>query len=153
MNDEVAHVKPFPRVSLVCALLLSPLAVGTEHSTLIGTVVDGESQQPLEDVLVVASAPELELERVVVTDSRGSYSIPGLPAGTYSLRFEKDRYKPGARTDIQLRLHRTTRHDVRLFSRDSRDCERAEAPTAEVGVMYALQVGRQPPARHAMMKP
>ena len=134
MKHEVAHVKSFPRGSLLCALLLATVAAGAESSTLIGTVVDGESQKPLADVLVVATSLEFEGERVVVTDARGNYSIPGLPAGAYALRFEKDRYKGCTRMDLQLRVNRTTRHDVRLFSKGSSGCESTAGVTTDSGV-------------------
>jgi hypothetical protein len=122
-------MKSFLRGSLLCALLLSTAAAGADNSTLTGTVIDGESQRPLADVVVVATARELDGERVSVTDARGSFSIPRLPAGTYSLRFEKDCYQASTRSDIQVRLNRTIRQDVKLFSTGSKGCERTGSPS------------------------
>ena len=124
-------MKPLLHGSLLCALLLSTGAAGADNSTLIGTVIDGESQRPLADVMVVVSSPELDGERVVVTDARGSYSIPRLPAGRYTLRFEKDRYKQSTRADLQLRPKRTIRYDVKLFSTGSAHCDRQPEPARE----------------------
>lgn len=132
-------MKPLLRGSLLCALLLSTGAAGADNSTLIGTVIDGESQRPLADVMVIATAPDGE--RVVVTDARGNYSIPRLPAGRYSLRFEKDRYKQGTRADIELRPNRTIRYDVKLFSSSSARCDREPEPAREVGAATRLEAG------------
>jgi outer membrane receptor protein involved in Fe transport len=51
----------------------------------------------------------------VVTDAQGNYRIPQLPPGDYTLRFEKEQFKPYARSAVQLRLNRTIRVNVELL--------------------------------------
>ncbi len=58
-----------------------------------GTVLDAASRKPMADVTIVAKGAALNNEQKVVTDEQGQFTIP-LPAGTYTLRFEKNNYKP-----------------------------------------------------------
>jgi len=58
-----------------------------------GTVLDAASGKPMADVTIVAKGAALNNEQKVVTDEQGQFTIP-LPAGTYTLRFEKNNYKP-----------------------------------------------------------
>ncbi|MFP2931359.1 TonB-dependent receptor domain-containing protein [Pyxidicoccus sp. 3LG] len=105
-------VRPF--VGVVLVVLLSS---GSEAraGVISGTVTDAQSQQPLPDVVVTATAPTLQGEQTVVTDARGVYRILQLPPGSYTLRFEKEGYKPYARSDIPLRKGYSLRVDVRVL--------------------------------------
>ncbi|MCE9668364.1 von Willebrand factor type A domain-containing protein [Myxococcus stipitatus] len=80
----------------------------------MGTVIEHQSRQPLGDVVVTATSPNLVGEKTVVTDAQGSYRIPQLPPGVYTLRFERQHYKLHIRADVQLRLDRTVRVNVEL---------------------------------------
>jgi hypothetical protein len=66
-------------------------------------------------VVVTATSPSASEEFTVVTDSQGSYRIPRPPAGVYTLRFEKEGFKPYARSDILLRVQRTIRVNAELL--------------------------------------
>ncbi|MFY2560410.1 carboxypeptidase-like regulatory domain-containing protein [Corallococcus terminator] len=102
---------------MLCALLglLASQALA-QSSTIIGTVIDARSRQPVPDVVVTATSPNLQGEQTVATNAQGEYRIPQLPPGVYTLRFEKEEYKPFARTDdVQLRLNRTIRLNVELL--------------------------------------
>lgn len=81
-------------VSWVCLCLVVALAgasvlqaQGTQTGTLVGTVA-GSDGSPLPGVTVTATSPALMGERSTVTAGNGDYSIPGLPPGQYSVRFE-----------------------------------------------------------------
>src|SRR5699024_1653753 len=76
---------------------------------------DTDSKSPQADVIVTATSPALQGEQTVITDTQGNYRIPQLPAGAYTLRYEKESYKPYARTDIQLLPNRTIRANVELL--------------------------------------
>jgi hypothetical protein len=101
--------------------LLGLLVAGTVRAqgqgigTLTGTVVDATTHAPVPDVVVTATSPQLQGEQVAVTDSTGLYRVPQLPPGTYSLRFEKEQYKPYARGAIGLDADRTLRLNVELL--------------------------------------
>jgi outer membrane receptor protein involved in Fe transport len=95
-------------------------------SVIVGTVVGADNKRPVADVVVTATSPNLQGEQVVVTDAQGQYRIPQLPPGVYTLRFEKEAFKPFSRPDIQLRLDRTIRVNVELLP---------EAFTEEISVV------------------
>lgn len=101
-----------------------------------GTVVAAETKQPLPDVVVSATSPSLQGEQVVVTDSQGQYRIPDLPPGLYTLRFERESFRPYARSDLSLRDGYALRVDVELL--EERDDEGITIgpcgpPTIDVG--------------------
>ncbi|MFP2911315.1 DUF4139 domain-containing protein [Pyxidicoccus sp. 3LFB2] len=89
------------------------MAEGNSH--IIGTVIDAQSRQPVPDCVVTATSPLLQAERTVVTDASGHYRIPFLPPSPYTLRFEKEQFKPYARSEVQLRGNRTIRVNVELL--------------------------------------
>src|SRR5262245_64691771 len=83
-------------------MLFSLLAGGAalaqaSTSVLTGNVVDASTKTPVADVVVTATSPSMQGEQVVVTDGSGLYRIPQLPPGSYSLRFEKETYRPFSR--------------------------------------------------------
>src|SRR5215831_12038757 len=84
-------------------------------SNLIGTVVDASTKAPVSDVVVTATSPSLQGEQVVVTDATGAYRVPQLPPGTYTLRFEKESFRPYSRTAIEVGADRTLRLNVELL--------------------------------------
>ncbi len=84
-------------------------------SVLTGNVVDAATKAPVADVVVTATSPGLQGEQVVVTDATGLYRVPQLPPGTYTLRFEKESYRPFSRTNIDVAADRTLRLNVELL--------------------------------------
>ncbi|QQR44508.1 von Willebrand factor type A domain-containing protein [Myxococcus xanthus] len=104
-------------------------------STVIGTVRNAYRRVPVANAVVTASSPNLQGELRVSTDAQGSYRIPQLPPGDYTLTFEKEGFKPYTRSAIQLRLNRTTRVDVELLAAASEEPGRVitAPPTIDVG--------------------
>src|SRR5262249_54161007 len=84
-------------------------------SNLIGTVVDASTKAPIADVVVTATAPTLQGEQVVVTDATGTYRVPQLPPGIYTLRFATESYRPSSRSAIDVAADRTLRLNVELL--------------------------------------
>ncbi|HMI85696.1 MAG TPA: TonB-dependent receptor [Polyangiaceae bacterium] len=98
----------------ICLLARTAHAqVGT--AVLTGTVVDTTDKKPVADAVVTATSPAAQGEQIVVTDSAGLYRIPSLPIGKYTLRVEKDTYKPYLRDGIMLRADSTIRVNVELL--------------------------------------
>ncbi|RKH70447.1 DUF3520 domain-containing protein [Corallococcus aberystwythensis] len=95
-------------------VLAQPDAGTVGKSVIIGTVVDVTTKQPLQDVVITATSPSLQGDQTVVTDAHGNYRIPGLPAGTYTVRFEKEALKPFARPGVRLLANRTIRLNVEM---------------------------------------
>ncbi|MBM7118521.1 TonB-dependent receptor [Archangium primigenium] len=120
------------------AVVVAGLTYGTAayaDSVIIGTVVSAENKKPVADVVVTATSPNLQGEQVVVTDAQGQYRIPQLPPGVYTLRFDKEQFKPYARSEIQLRLDRTIRVNVELLPESFTEVIDvvARPPTIDVG--------------------
>ncbi|HEX5753751.1 MAG TPA: mucoidy inhibitor MuiA family protein [Archangium sp.] len=115
----------------------SQASAGT--STIVGTVVTADTKRPVADVVVTATSPNLPGEQIVVTDAQGQYRLPQLPPGLYSLRFDKESFKPIHRSEIQLRQARTIRVNVELlpetFSEELAIV--AAPPTVDVGATSA----------------
>jgi len=100
---------------LAAALFPSVVLAQGATSVLTGNAVDTQTHAPVADVVVTATSPSLQGEQVVVTDSTGLYRIPQLPPGTYTLRFEKESYRPYSRTGIEVAADRTLRLNVELL--------------------------------------
>lgn len=75
---------------------------------ILGTVIDKDTSQPLQDVLV--SIPG---ERSQRTESDGSFRFQDIPANDYTLTFEKDGYETGTR-QIALAVGESKRVDMLL---------------------------------------
>ena len=104
------------RLFLAGALLgASPALAQSSISVLTGNVVDASTRAPVADVVVTATSPSLQGEQVVVTDASGLYRVPQLPPGTYTLRFEKETYRPYSRSGIEVAADRTLRLNVELL--------------------------------------
>jgi TonB-dependent starch-binding outer membrane protein SusC len=76
--------------SLLCAGALGAQATGT----ITGRVVDSTSQQPLTGVTVIIEGTQ----RGAVTGSDGTFRMPGVPAGTTSVRARRIGYISQAKT-------------------------------------------------------
>ena len=101
---------------LLAAVLLPSLVLAQgSTSVLTGNIVDSSSSAPVADVVVTATSPSLQGEQVVVSDASGLYRLPQLPPGSYTLRFEKETYKPFTRTGIEVTADRTLRLNVELL--------------------------------------
>jgi hypothetical protein len=121
--------------TLLFAFTGDALAQGT--AVLTGTVIDTQSRRPIGDVVVTATSPALQGEQIVVTDASGHYRIPNLPPGDYSIRADKEAFKPFARGGIGLRADSTIRVNVELLPEAIQGGEEivvvGSAPTVDVG--------------------
>ncbi|MFT3714322.1 MAG: TonB-dependent receptor [Archangium sp.] len=77
-------------------------------------MTDAATGKPVPDVVITATSPARQGEEVVVTDAAGLYRIPQLPPGIYTLKLEKESFKPYSRTDINVRSDRTVRVNIQL---------------------------------------
>ena len=126
------------RAALVGVGLLCGSVAFAQSSTsvLTGNVVDAATKAPVADVVVTATSPSLQGEQVVVTDSTGLYRVPQLPPGTYTLRFEKETYRPYSRTAIDVEAGKQLRLNVELLPETAGATEISvvgSPPTIDVG--------------------
>jgi len=124
-------------LALLGLLVSGPVRAQAQGTgSLTGTVVDSSTKAPVADVVVTATSPALQGEQVSVTDSTGTYRIPQLPPGKYTLRFEKESYKPFSRGEITLDADRTLRLNVELLPESLKGEEVVvvgKAPVIDVG--------------------
>jgi Carboxypeptidase regulatory-like domain len=76
----------------VCSFAHSCMAQ-VDHAGLNGTVTDA-SDKVVPGVHVVAAMSETALHRETTTSSAGTYDIPGLPVGTYTVSFLAEGFAP-----------------------------------------------------------
>ncbi|WP_437677616.1 TonB-dependent receptor [Sorangium sp. So ce131] len=124
-----------PLLALASAIApATALAAGS--AVLTGTVVDAATNRPASDVVVTVTSPALQGEQTVVTDGSGQYRIPNLPPGTYTLRLDKEAYRPYSRGGVELRLDSTIRVNTQLLPEAIQAPEIvvvASPPTVDVG--------------------
>src|SRR6185436_8239796 len=108
------HLLPAGSIALF-GVLTSSSAFAQGTGVLTGTIVDAATKKPLADVVVTATSPALQGEQTVVTDGSGSYRIPNLPPGDYTLRIDKDAYKPYSRGGISVRSAGTFQVNAQLL--------------------------------------
>ncbi|WP_437554965.1 TonB-dependent receptor [Sorangium sp. So ce367] len=133
-----------------------PAFAQTGSGVLLGRVVDASNRAPAADVVVTATSPALQGEQLVVTDGTGQYRIPNLPPGDYTLRFEKDAFKPYARGGIAVRAATTIRVNVELLPEALKAAEIVvvgRAPTVDVGSSSVSQSITQDFTRRIAVSP
>jgi hypothetical protein len=124
--------------AMLLACCLSPRTVFAQQgaAVLVGTVIDTSTKQPLADVVATVTSPALQGEQTVVTDNGGLYRIPGLSPGVYTLRLDREKYRPYVRDGIALRSDTTIRVNAELLPEGLKAEEVtvvARPPTVDVG--------------------
>src|SRR5947207_2609831 len=85
-----------------------------------GIVIDATSKKPMADVIIVAKGASSNNEQKVITDEQGQFSIPSLPAGTYTLRFEKNNYKPLEKKNIIVK-NSSSKLNIELLVKENKE--------------------------------
>jgi len=104
-------------VTSIAALLLSMGTAEAQQGSavLVGTVQDAATGAYVTDAVVTVVSPSLQGEEIAVTDGVGAYRIPDLPPGTYTLRIEKETFRPYAREALELHADATLRLNASLL--------------------------------------
>src|ERR1700719_509055 len=85
----------------------------TFRGTILGTVTDS-SGAAIAGAAVAVKNVNTGLSRTVSTSEDGTYSVPELPIGTYTVTVEKAGFKQGAVTGLQVEVSSQVRADVAL---------------------------------------
>ena len=125
--------------ALLAAAGLSPPSAMAQTTTgvITGSVTDAATRRGLPDVVVEVAGPTGE--QVAVTDSSGSYRIPNLPPGAYSVRVSNEGYRPSG-TTVTLSANQTIRANVNLAPLAIQAEEIVvvgKAPTVDIGSTQA----------------
>lgn len=114
-------LRRFPHAFVAAAFFAAIPAIVVEAraqqgaGVLSGRVVDGSTKAPIADVVVTVTSPALQGEQMVVTDKTGTYRVPNLPPGEYTLRLDRESFRPFARGGILLRADSTIQVDANLL--------------------------------------
>src|ERR1700678_2297569 len=92
---------------LLCCAAHTPLAAQQILGAITGTVKDASGAAvPGATVKAINTATNLEV--TAKTESNGSYLVPNLPAGTYTLAFTKEGFETESHTEVLVNSDRTT---------------------------------------------
>ncbi|NMO17233.1 TonB-dependent receptor [Pyxidicoccus fallax] len=115
-------MKGWLRAVGVLAACLALSAAGAEaRGVIFGTVKEAGTGATVADVVITVTSPLLRGELTVVTDAQGRYRVPDLPPGSYTVRFEKEMFRPYARADVPLKEGHSTKLDVSLVAESLED--------------------------------
>lgn len=103
------------RVSEWLVLFVASTSFAQGTSVITGTVADAATGAPIGDVVVTAQSPSQQGEEIAVTDASGLYRLAQLPAGVFTLRFEKEGYHLFVRPEVTVQGDRTIRVNIQLL--------------------------------------
>ena len=110
----LAVARFFAVATLLMAIALSiPANAQTFRGTILGTATDS-SGGAISGATVTVKNTGTGLVRTVTTGDDGSFSVPELPIGTYSVTVEKSGFKIGAVNGISVEVSTARRADVVL---------------------------------------
>jgi len=90
-----------------------PLAAQVDHASLSGTVTDA-SGAVIQGASVETVSAETGFRRQTITGMSGTYQIPGLPIGTYTVTFTRQGFKPTEVKGVDLVVGQPRTIDARL---------------------------------------
>ena len=104
----------FQVLAVVGLALVATAALAGTTGTLTGNVVDDQNA-PLPGVTITISSPALiGGARTEVTGADGSFSFPALTPGMYLVKAEISGFVTQERSEVQVRLDRTTEIDIQM---------------------------------------
>lgn len=89
---------------LLLVALAAPLSAQEVTGTVVGTVVDASGGAIPDAAVTVTSTDRGLVVRTVTTDSEGGFVATLLPIGNYSVKVEKQGFKPAVKTGIELHV-------------------------------------------------
>jgi hypothetical protein len=90
-----------------------PLVAQVDHASLSGTVTDS-SGAVIQGARVDTVSAETGFRRQTLTGTAGTYQIPGLPIGTYTVTFTKEGFKPAGFKGVELAVGQPRTIDASL---------------------------------------
>ena len=106
-------MKRFSGFVAFLVLISSPLLGQTFRGTILGTITDSQGAVVTGAKIVVRNV-NTGLERTTQTSADGSYSVPELPIGTYTITVNQSGFQTSSITDIAVDVGAEKRVDVVL---------------------------------------
>lgn len=86
---------------------------GQDRGTITGSVID-PSGAAIADARITVRNPATNLAQEVTTNQEGSYTVPYLPAGVYTVQAERPGFQTAQTPDVRVSVNTTTRVDFRM---------------------------------------
>ncbi|MGB7643396.1 MAG: TonB-dependent receptor [Terriglobales bacterium] len=113
MTNRVSPIAITFSAAILLLCLVSASLAQVDRSGLSGTVVD-PAGRVLPGTHVTAMQAASGLRRETTTSSTGTYNIPALPVGVYTITFDHDGFKTLAYVDVEQVIGRTRTLDATL---------------------------------------
>src|SRR5664279_2619090 len=107
-------MKIFGFFFLLFACLATGLIAQDNSGNIGGTILDPSGATVANAKVTVTNSDRNQVVRTVTTDATGSYSVPIIPVGTYSIKVEAAGFKTEDRTGIILNVSDDLRINFRL---------------------------------------
>src|SRR5580704_16225427 len=98
-------------VALICLIVFLPSA--SYGATITGTV-NGVDGSPFQGAFVEAQNAKTKITVIVLSDNRGRYKIPDLPAGDYRVQIRAVGYRADPRSGVALSADQNASFDFSL---------------------------------------
>src|SRR4030095_6281141 len=128
-------VRFFPSMFMLLACLATGLVAQDNSGNIGGTILDPSGATVANAQVTVTNTDRNQVVRVVTTDPTGSYSIPIIPIGTYSIKVEAAGFKTEDRTGVILNVSDDLRINFKLqLGSNTETIEvKADSVTVELG--------------------
>src|ERR1700683_1560140 len=115
LNEFMEFLRNFALLLLLFLLLLSPIVLRAQvdRTAITGTVTDQQGNR-VPKCEVRATERATGFQRETLTTSQGSYQLPGLPAGVYSVRFVKNGFSAVTAESVEQVVGQTRTLNVGL---------------------------------------
>src|SRR5262245_32012712 len=100
-------------LAVLAAVAAHAEAQESASSAIVGVVTDS-TQAALPGATVTVTQVGTRAQRVVITDSEGRFSVPGLRPATYSVRVDLQGFTPAEIKELPLRNGETVRPTLTL---------------------------------------
>src|SRR6266702_973199 len=107
-------MKRFASVLILVACVATGLIAQNNSGNIGGTILDPSGATIANAKVTVTNSDRNQVVRTVTTDSTGSYSVPIIPQGIYSIKVEAAGFKTEDRTGIQLNVADDLRNTFNL---------------------------------------
>src|SRR5262249_34557668 len=107
--STLANKKIWSSIALLCLLGTQVFAQGGATGAITGTVEDPTGAVVANADVRIMNQDTGQVARTIKTDATGSFNVPLLPAGTYTVSVNSPGFKEGKFADIAVRVTETTR--------------------------------------------